>query len=381
MQNKRLVMIPGPTPVVRSIQDQMGRETAAFGDPSFVKDFRELLSDLKTMWKTAGEVFVVAGTGTMAMEMAIANSLKAGDNVLIVTHGFFGDRFIDLCERKGLNVDVLASEWGSIVPVATIESKLKEKKYRALTVTHVDTSTGVCAPIEEIGQMVRQFEDTIYIVDGVCATAGEAEYVDDMGIDILLTGTQKAFGVAPGLAILWAGPRAMARRSSLGRIPEYYIDFDKWLPTMHDPVKYFATPAVNLIWALKESVNIIKAEGLEARYARHKKVGHAVQAALESLGFGLLAGKDCRAVTLSNVLYPAGIDDVQFRKALYDDGVVVAGGLGAYAGKMFRLGHMGNTDVHDVVAVVAAIERALHKVGAPVEFGTGVGTFLRELLK
>ena len=128
MQNKKLVMIPGPTPVVRSVLDQMGRETVAFGDPTFIKDFKELIEELKALWKTEGEVFVVAGTGTMAMEMAIANSTKKGDNVLVVSHGYFGDRFIDLCERKGLNVDVLSSEWGEIVPVNEIEEKLSEKQ-------------------------------------------------------------------------------------------------------------------------------------------------------------------------------------------------------------------------------------------------------------
>jgi len=374
-------MIPGPTPVVRSIQDQMGRETVAFGDPIFVKDFKELLSDLKAMWKTAGEVFVVAGTGTMAMEMAIANSTKRGDNVLIVTHGFFGDRFVEMCERKGLNVDVLASEWGAIVPVVEIEKKLQSKNYQALTVTHVDTSTGVCAPVAEIGQMVKQFADLIYIVDGVCATAGEVELVDDYNIDILFTGTQKAFGVAPGLAILWAGPRAMERRQSLGTIPEYYIDFYKWLPVMHEPVKYFATPAVNLVWALKEAVAIIKEEGLANRYERHQRVGRAMQAALEGLGFRVLADKSCRAVTLSNLIYPEGLDDVYFRKTLYEEGVMVAGGLAAYAGKMFRLGHMGNVDTHDLVAVIATIERVLFKAGHPVIFGSGVGILQKELLQ
>lgn len=380
MKNKKLVMIPGPTPVVRTIQDQMGRETTAFGDPVFVQDFKDLLCDLKILWGTQGEVFVVAGTGTMAMEMAIANTLKQGDNVLIVSHGFFGDRFIDLCQRKGLNVDVLSSEWGTIVPVEQIEAKLKEKTYQALTVTHVDTSTGVCAPVQEIGDMVKQFEDTMYIVDGVCATAGEPEYMDAMNIDVLLTGTQKAFGVAPGLGIVWAGPRAMERRKSLGTIPEFYVDFDKWLPIMHDPSKYFATPAVNLIWALKESVAIMKAEGMENRYARHLKAGRAMQTAMEALGFKLLAEESCRATTLSNLIYPEGVNDAEFRKALYDEGIIVAGGLGAYAGKMFRLGHMGNIDVHDMVAVVAGIERVMYKAGLDVELGSGVGVFMRELL-
>lgn len=381
MANRKLVMIPGPTPVVRSIQDQMGRETAAFGDPSFVKDYKELLGDLKAMWKTEGEVFVVAGTGTLAMEMAIANTLKAGDNLLIVSHGFFGDRFIDIANRKGIHVDVIQSEWGTIVPLDKIEAKLGEKKYQAVTVTHVDTATGVVAPIREIGDIVRKFEDTLYIVDGVCATAAEPEYVDDMNIDILFTGSQKAFGVAPGLLILWAGPRAMERRKSLGTIPEYYVDFDKWLPIMHDPSKYFATPAVNLVWSLKESVRIIKEENLENRYARHRKNAGAMQAALESLGFGILAEKEHRAVTLSNILYMEGVNDLEFRKVLAEEGAMVAGGLAAYAGKMFRLGHMGNIDIHDMVSTIAAIERTLYRIGQPVELGKGVGTLMRELLK
>lgn len=380
MKNRKLVMIPGPSPVVRSIQNQMGRETVAFGDPEFVKDFKELIDDLKQMFATQGVVFVVAGTGTMAMEMAIANTTKRGDNVLLVSHGFFGDRFIDLCERKGLQVDVLASEWGKIVEPSEIEKKLSEKKYSVITVTHVDTATGVCAPVQEIGNIVKRFPETLLIVDGVCATAAEPEYVDEMGIDILFTGSQKAFGVSPGLAMLWAGPKALERRKQLDRIPEFYIDFEKWLPIMENPAKYFATPAINLIWALKESVRMIKEEGLESRYARHKKVAQAMQTALESLGFKILAEKDHRAVTLSNLIYPDGIDDVSFRNILAEEGIMVAGGLANYTGKMFRLGHMGNIDMHDLVSVVATIERALFRIGQPIELGSGVGVLLTEML-
>jgi len=380
MKNRKLLMIPGPSPVIRSIQDQMGRETVAFGDPEFVKDFKGLIDDLKEMFKTSGEVFVVAGTGTMAMEMSIANTTKKGDNILLISHGFFGDRFIDICERKGLNVDVIASEWGKIVPPFEIEKKLNEKKYAAVTVTHVDTATGVCAPVAEIGQVIKKFPDTLFIVDGVCATAGETEYVDDMGIDVLFTGSQKAFGVSPGLAILWAGPKALERRRTLGVISEYYVDFDKWLPIMNNPSKYFATPAINLIWALKESVRIIKEEGLEARFARHRKVAEAMQKALESLGFKLLAEKGHRAVTLSNLIYPEGMDDLSFRSLLAEEGIMVAGGLAAYAGKMFRLGHMGNIDMHDLVSVIATIERALYRSGQDVELGKGVGIFMHDML-
>ncbi|HSH34848.1 alanine--glyoxylate aminotransferase family protein [Schnuerera sp.] len=380
MKNRKLVMIPGPTPVVRSIQDQMGRETVAFGDPDFINDFKGVIKDLKTIFKTEGEAFVVAGTGTLAMEMGIANVTKEGDNVLVVSTGFFGDRYVELCERKGLNVDVISSEWGTIVPVEDIEKKLKEKKYKAVTVTHVDTSTGVCAPVAEIGEMVKKFEDTILIVDGVCATAAEPEYLDEMGIDVLITGSQKAFGVAPGLAIVLAGPKALERRKALGTIRDYYIDFEKWIPIMNDPAKYFGTPPVNMIWALQESLRIMKEEGIKDRYERHIKVAKAMQAALEELGFTILAEKEHRAVTLSNVIYMDGIDDGEFRKVLAEEGAVVAGGLGAYAGKMFRLGHMGNIDTHDLISTMSAIERTLYRLGKKDVLGKGVGTLMEKLI-
>lgn len=379
MKNQKLVMIPGPTPTVRSICDQMGRETVAFGDPDFVKDFKELVIDLKNMFKVDGECFVVAGTGTMAMEMAISNVTKRGDNVLIVSNGFFGDRFIDLCQRKGLNVDVLAAEWGDAVSPEQIAAKLKEKDYAAMTVSHVDTATGARADIAEIGKVVKNYPNTVYIVDGVAATAGEREYVDPMGIDILFTASQKAFGVAPGLAVLWAGKKALERRKALGTIPEFYIDFEKWIPIMNDPSKYFATPAVNMIWALKESVRIINEEGVEARYDRHAHVSEAINKALEAIGFKILAKPELRATTLSNVLYPEGVNDAEFRKILAEEGAMVAGGLAAYAGKMFRLGHMGNIDQHTVYSVIAAIERTLIRMGYKFEKGIGLKTLVENM--
>lgn len=379
MKNKKLVMIPGPSPTVRSINDQMGRETVAFGDPEFVKDFKELVIDLKSLLKVDGECFIVAGTGTLAMEMAISNVTKRGDNVLVVSNGFFGDRFIEICQRKGLNTDVLQAPWGQVISPAEIEAKLKEKNYAAITVSHVDTATGAVAPIQEIGKIIKNYPDTVYIVDGVAATAGEREYVDDYGIDILFTGSQKAFGVAPGLLILWAGKKALERRKALGTIPEYYIDFEKWIPIMNDPSKYFATPAVNMIWALKESVRLINEEGAEARYDRHSKVSEAINSALEALGFKILADEKNRCSTLSVVLYPEGINDAQFRSIIAEEGVMAAGALAAYAGKAFRLGHMGNIDDHTVYSAIAAIERTLIKLNYTYEKGIGLKTLLEKM--
>lgn len=381
MDKKRLVMIPGPTPVVKSIQDQMGREVQAFGDPRFVADYKALIADLKELFHCSGKVFPLAGTGTCAMEMAIANTTRRGDNVLIVSHGFFGDRFIDICTRKGLNVDVLSAEWGQIIPVEEIDRKLLEKEYAVVTVTHVDTATGVLAPIVEIGEMMQKHQDTLYIVDGVAATAGEYTDFEKTHIDVLFTASQKAFGVCPGMFILWAGERALARRKALGTIPEYYVDFEKWLPIMDDPAKYFATPAINLVWALKESVRIMKEEGMQERYRRHLKNARAMQAAFTALGFTVLANEAHRAVTLSNLVYPEGLNDVEFRNTLMEEGIIVAGGLAAYAGRMCRIGHMGNVDCNDMVAVLGVIERALNRCGVPVAYGTGVSAYLNEITK
>ena len=374
-----MVMIPGPTPVARSIQEQMGRETQAFGDPRFVKDYKKLIGDLGLLLNCSGMTFPLAGTGTTAMEMAIANVTQRGDRILVVSHGYFGDRFAEISERKGLIVDVLHAEWGKIVPVEQIREKLASTHYAAMTVTHVDTASGVLAPIAEIGEMMREFPDTIYIVDGVAATGAEYADVDGMNIDILFTGSQKAFGVCPGMFILWASQKALARRKALGTIPEYYVDFEKWLPIMTDPSKYFATPAVNLVWALAEATRIIQEEGYQARHARHVKNAEAVRKAVSSLGFTELAEEGHRACTLSTLIYPDGLDDALFRSKLYDEGIIVAGGLAQYAGRMFRLGHMGNIDINDEVAVLGAIERALADCGREVPYGRAIGIYLEEM--
>lgn len=381
MENKRLVMIPGPTPTIRRIEEQMGRPSCAHGDPDFVADFKETLVKLGDMFDCSGETFVIAGSGSMAMEMSIANNLKSGDSLLVVSNGFFGDRFIEVAERKGINVDVLKAPWGKAVSVDEIEKKLSEKKYAAMTVSHVDTSTAVIAPIAEIGEMVNsKFPDTIYIVDGVAATAGARSYVDKMHIDVLFTGSQKAFGVAPGLAILFAGKKSLARRKELGTIPEYYIDYEKWIPIMQEPAKYFATPPVNLVWALQEAVKVIEEEGIEARYDRHEKQAVAMRSALESLGFAVTAEEGCQAPTLTNCLYMDGVEDAVFRKYALEEGVMLAGALGEYAGKAFRIGHMGNADMHDLCAALAGIERALSKAGGSVTFGKSVGIFLEKMV-
>lgn len=381
MFNNKHVMIPGPTPVIEPIRYQMGREIQAFGDPAFIKDYKELIDGLRDLYNCNGVCFPLAGTGTLAMEMAISNNTKAEDNVLIVSHGYFGDRFIEICARKKLQYDVLSAEWGQIVPVEEIRAKLNEKPYAAITVSHVDTSTGVRAPIAEIGQLLKEFPETIYILDGVAATGGEFADMSSMNIDVMFTASQKAFGVCPGMFVLWANQKSLQRRKDLGLIPEYYIDYEKWLPIMGDPSRYFATPAINLIWAMKAAMQIIQSEGLMVRYERHERNARAAQKAFESLGFRVLADAEHRAVTLSNLVYPAGVPDLPFRNAMLELGFNIAGGLGPYAGKMVRVGHMGNIDESDLTGLLLAFEQALVRVGYEVEYGSSVGVFQSEIEK
>ena len=179
--------------------------------------------------------------------------------------------------------------------------------------------------------------------------------------------------------IVWASQKALARRKSLGTIPEYYVDFEKWLPIMENPAKYFATPAVNLVWAMKEATAIIREEGLKERDARHHKDALAIHKALEAIGFSILAKPECRADTLSVCIYPEGVDDAKFRAAMFDEGAIVAGALGAYAGKAFRLGHMGNIDQNTIVQTLGAIERALKTCGCAVKLGTAVGAYMEAM--
>lgn len=382
MEKNTLVMIPGPTPVVDSIRAEMARPIQAFGDPRFVADYKKLIEDLGKLMNCSGMTFPLAGTGTTAMEMAISNVTKRGDNILIVSNGFFGDRFIEIAQRKGLNVDVLSAEWGTIITPEQIEAKLNEKNYAAMTVTHVDTATAVVAPIEEIGKIAAKHPETMYIVDGVAAEAAEYVDVDAYHIDVLFTGSQKAFGVCPGMFVLWASKAALARRKEIGMIPEYYIDFEKWIPIMENPAKYFATPAVNLVWAMAESVRLINEEGgLKVRAERHRKNADAAAKALESIGFKILAEEGHRASTLSVCIYPDGVDDVKFRAAMLDNGVICAGSLASYAGKSFRLGHMGHIGKNEMIVALSAVERSLAACGVKVELGKAVATYVAEMDK
>jgi aspartate aminotransferase-like enzyme len=378
-----LVMVPGPTPVARSIQEAAGRETISFLDPRLTGEFRALINDLAVMWRCDGLAFVVAGSGTMAMEMALVNAASAKDRVLVCSNGYFGDRYADICSRKSFETETLRpARWGETVGIAEIDARLRSGKFDVLVVTHVETSTGVEFPLRELCRFMRDAHpDVVIIADGV-ASMGGVEFYMDWGVDIMITCSQKCFGAPPGLGILWASRRALARREAMGPITEVYIDFEKWVPVMRDTIKYWGTPAVNMIWALCESVRIIKEEGLENRFRRHRKYAEAVRKALAALGFGIGAEESVASPTVTVGKYPHGfpLGDAEFRNKVYDEGAHIAGCFGEFSGKAFRVGHMGNIDEGVLVAAIAAIERACVKCGYKIEPGAGLGAMQRSLL-
>lgn len=380
MPNKEMLLIPGPTPVIDEIYDALSRETMSHTDMRFAGIFSEALNLTKNMFNTDGEVFVIAGSGTLSMEMALTNTVAPGEKILIVSHGYFGDRFIGVANALGLKAETLAAEWGKQVSPAEVEAKLQEGGFKAVTVTHVDTSTGVVANLEELVSVVKK-HGALFILDGVCASAGLEE---DMGkeygspdykIDVVLTASQKAIGVPPGLAIVAFGLKALEARKKMDKVGSYYMDINNWSPIMKEPQKYFATHPINMIYGYHQAMKIIAAEGIPQRYRRHIAIGKAIRCAIKSYGMTILAKEEVAAPTLSCIFYPEGVNDVEFRAALANKGLIVAGLLGALAGKGFRLGHMGNTSTEVFCKALEVIGETLREKGVPVDSKNAVKIF------
>ncbi len=378
---KKMIMIPGPVPVSQSVLSKLGSEVRAHTDPDFVAEFQGLLAELRSIVNCEGIAFLVAGSGTMAMEMAIANIADESDRVLICSNGHFGDRYTSICKNRGLDVTTLEAEWGMSVSTEEVDRKLSEGGYTVAVVTHVETSTGVELPLREMARMMKEkHPEVLFVVDGVAAGGG-VEVDMTWGIDVYFTCTQKALCCVPGMSVVWTGSRALKKREEMGSIRESYIDYARWIPVMTDTKKYWGTPAVNNISALKESVRIILEEGLEERYRRHREHACLIGEAMTAIGFRILAGEGYRSPTLSIFLYPEKmpVDDASFRAACAEEGAIVAACLGDYAGKGFRMGHMGNLDKHMLISGIAAIERAAISCGLDASPGAALAVMQRGL--
>ena len=378
MSERDLLMIPGPINFDPGVLRAMSAPTAGHTAPEFVALFGETLDWMKQVFLAPnGTPFVIAGSGTLAMDIAASNLVERGDRVVQISTGYFGDRMANILERYGAEVTVLRADVGDVVPLDRVEAELARVKPKALFMTHVDTSTGVCVDVRAYANLGRQ-HNALVVVDGVCSVGGMELQQETWGVDVAFTASQKAMGVPPGLALLVASPRAIESfKKRESPVASYYSDWANWLPIMEAylarKVAYFGTPAVNLVYALHESLRQILAEGMNQRVARHKKMSDAFKAGINAIGLKQVAVRpDVAATTMTAPYFPEGVDAKLIGK-VRERGVVVAGGLHpAIREKYFRVGHMGIVNHADLTATLAAIEGALLASGYKFDAGAGI---------
>jgi alanine-glyoxylate transaminase/serine-glyoxylate transaminase/serine-pyruvate transaminase len=378
MKDRTLLMIPGPIEVEPAVLAALGAPTTSHVAPDFIEAFGQALERLREVFLCPdGQPFVVAGSGTLAMDLAGANLIEAGDRALVVNSGYFGDRFGALLERYGAQVTHVRAPVGGRPLLEEVEQALREGPYKLMTVTHVDTSTGVITDVQGLATLARRYE-TLIVVDGVCSVAGEELRMTEWGVDVALTASQKAISMPPGLALLVAGPRAMgAFRQRERPVANYYADWSNWLPIMEAyearRPSYFGTPAVNLVWALNVSLGQILAEGMEVRFARHRALSRACKGAIAALGLDQVPLEPAFAAnTMTAPRYPEGVTGADLLPRIKAAGAILAGGLHPeIKARYFRIGHMGPTNLGDLLATVGAIETGLK--GCDYKFETGAG--------
>ena len=382
MKDRTLLMIPGPIEFEPAVLAALGAPTTSHVAPSFIEAFGLALGRLREVFACPdGQPFIIAGSGTLAMDLAGSNLIEPGDNALVVNTGYFGDRFGALLERYGAQVTHVRAQLGGCPDEEAVEEALAGGGFKLMTVTQVDTSTGVLAGVKALAAAARR-HDVLCVVDGVCSVAGEELRMAEWGVDVAFTASQKAVAVPPGLALLVAGPRAMdAFRRRKTPVGSYYADWTNWLPVMQAyesrKASYFGTPAVNLVWALNVSLGQILAEGLPARIARHQALGHACQSAVAALGLGQVPLEPALAAhTMTAPRYPQGVGP-ELLPRIQAAGATLAGGLHpAIRGEYFRIGHMGPTNIGDVLATIGAVETGLMQSGYGFVPGVGLAAAL-----
>jgi len=392
VKNRQLLMIPGPIEFTPEVLRAMGMVTTSHVAPNFIEVFGTALERLREVFLAPdGQPFVVAGSGTLAMDMAAANLVEPGDGVLVVNTGVFGDRFGEILQRYGAEVThVRAPAIGDVPPLDEVRAELETpstssgQRYRMMTITQVDTSTAVATDVRALAALGRE-HDALVVVDGVCSLAGEELRQGAWGVDLALTASQKAIGVPPGLALVVAGPRAMeAFRKRNSPVGSYYADWTKWLPIMEGyetrQPRYFGTPPVNLIWALHVSLGQILNEGMEARFERHRRISRAIKAAIAALGMAQVpVSADVAANTLTAPYFPDDVDRSVLGH-IKEAGVILAGGLHPeIKTRYFRIGHMGVVNESDVYATIGAIEKGLTEAGYTFRPGEGLAAAQKAL--
>jgi len=378
---KYRLLTPGPVAVPERVREAMGRTLLHHRAPEFLPVLEEVRANLKQVFGTSRDVLILTGTGTAGMEAAVANTLARGEKAIVVRGGKFGERWAELCDAFGVETVCIDVEWGHAVDAQAVRDAFdSHPDTRALLVQASETSTGVYHPIEQLAAIVREQDDRLMIVDGISGVGVHALPMDAWGIDVLVSGSQKSWLLPPGLAFIALSDRAR-RAVEQNENPRYYLDLRKELKVQPDNQTQW-TSSVALILGLREALAMILEEGLDNVLRRHQNLARVTRAAMEALGLELYA-PDSPAFSTTAVRVPDGLDGKAFVKQLQTRfNMTVAGGQGKAAGKMFRIGHMGDVDEFDMISVIAAIEMTLAALSYPVKIGEGTRAatqMLREL--
>ena len=369
MPKADILLTPGPTPLPPQVREALGRSIQHHRTGQYRQLFARVVQNLKTVMQTSQTVCCLISSGTGAMEAAVVNLLSPGDEAIVILGGKFAERWQNLCRAHGIHVFTVPVEYGDAVDPDKVESALKtHPKAKAVFAILLETSTGVVHDIKRLAAITRKSE-AVLVVDAISALLAEPCETDAWGIDVLVTGSQKGLMLPPGLAFLSLNQRSLALVQQ-AKAPRFYYDLRLYLKTLGSDDTPF-TSSVSLVIALDEALKLVLDRGLPQVLKRCATMAQATRRAMGALGLTIFAKKPANGLTAVNV--PSGVDGKQLTKLMYERSrVMVAGGQGELAGKIFRFAHMGYISPEDVLAGIAALEDALGALGKPHPTGEGI---------
>lgn len=373
MKDKLMLMIPGPTPVPESVLQAMAKHPIGHRSADFSAIFAEVTENLKWLHQTNNDLMILAASGTGVMEAGIINFLSPHDKVIVASNGKFGERWAEVCDAYGLNTIRITSDWGTVLDPALIEAALDadpQKEIKAVVITHSETSTGVINDLKTIAQIVKA-HGALIIADTVTSLGACNVPVDEWGLDVVASGSQKGYMIPPGLGFITVSEKAWAAYAT-AKLPRYYFDLGMYRKNAAKNTTPF-TPAINLIFAMQAALQMMKNEGLDSIFARHDRHSRATCAAVKAMGLQLYAPENACSPAITAVM-PTTVkaEDVRsVMKKKFD--IILAGGQDALNGKIFRIGHLGFVSDRDILTAIAALEATLIELGSTgVTPGAGV---------
>jgi aspartate aminotransferase-like enzyme len=364
--------IPGPTGLPPTVRETGSRQMINHRGPEFAAMLDRILTGMRPYFGTSSDIAIITTAGTGGLEAAVVNTLSPGDRVLGVSIGSFGDRFAKIARTYGADVTRIDVEWGQAADPAVLREALETAPgYRAVLLTHNETSTGVMNPIAALATVVREVApETLILVDSVSGLGAVPFQMDSWGVDVVVTGSQKAWMSAPGLAMIAASPRAWTAMET-ATMPRVYLDLRAHRES-HASGQTPWTPAIAVLYQVDEGIRLMTAEGADGVFARHEACAAAARAGLLALGFELLADQRHASRTVTAALVPDDLDWKAFNTSLKKHGLVLAGGQGKLAGKIFRLGHLGSVTVEEILGAMSVLERVSIDAGRAVRPGAAV---------